>query len=320
MTVPMDTEIAAALSPIIAAAEAAPPLAPGDWQTRREVFGTAIAAQAAELHAPPGVRVTPCSATAGDGATIPLRLYQRQDAQGTSQRAPLAVYLHGGGMFLGSLDTHDTQCRIYTHLSGVALLSVGYRLAPEHPHPVPVEDCYAALRWAEANAADLGIDPARIAIMGDSAGGGLAAAVALLSRDRRGPALAAQILIYPMLDDRTVVAQPDLADTATWSAEDNLTGWRCLLGDAAGGPDTPAYAAPARADNLRALPPAYIETGQLDLFRDENIAYAQRLSRAGVPVELIQYPAVPHAFDTFDPAAAVSRRAVDNRVRALGAL
>ncbi|MEU5032378.1 alpha/beta hydrolase [Streptomyces milbemycinicus] len=316
MTTPMDTEIAAALSPIVAAMKAAPPLAPGDWQTRREVFGTAIAAQAADLTAPPGVTVTPCSATAGDGATIPMRLYQRQNTQGAS----LAVYLHGGGMFLGSLDTHDTQCRIYTHLSGVALLSVGYRLAPEHPHPVPVEDCYAALGWAAANAADLGIDPARIAIMGDSAGGGLAAAVALVSRDRRGPALAAQILIYPMLDDRTTVAQPDLADTATWSAEDNLTGWRCLLGDAAGGPHTPAYAAPARADNLGALPPAYIETGQLDLFRDENIAYAQRLSRAGVPVELIQYPAVPHAFDTFDPAAAVSRRAVNNRVRALGAL
>ncbi|MEU6608679.1 alpha/beta hydrolase [Streptomyces shenzhenensis] len=316
MTIPMDAEIAAALSPIVAATKAAPPLAPGDWRTRREAFGTAIAAQAAELTAPPGVTVTPCSATAGDGATIPLRLYQRQDAQG----AALAVYLHGGGMFLGSLDTHDTQCRIYTHLSGVTLLSVGYRLAPEHPHPVPVEDCYAALRWAAANAADLGIDPARIAVMGDSAGGGLAAAVALLSRDRRGPALAAQILIYPMLDDRTVVAPPDLADTATWSAADNLTGWRCLLGAAAGGPDTPAYAAPARADDLSALPPAYLETGQLDLFRDENIAYAQRLSRAGVPVELIQYSAVPHAFDTFDPAAAVSRRAVDNRVRALGAL
>ncbi|MGV9848290.1 alpha/beta hydrolase [Streptomyces sp. NPDC003442] len=316
MTVPMDTEIAAALSPVVAAMKAAPPPAPGDWQTRREVFGAAIAAQAAELNAPPGVTVTPCSATAGDGATIPLRLYRRQGARVAS----LAVYLHGGGMFLGGLDTHDTQCRIYTHLSGVALLSVGYRLAPEHPHPVPVEDCYAALRWAVANAAGLGIDPARIAIMGDSAGGGLAAAVALLSRDRRGPALAAQILIYPMLDDRTVVAQPDLADTATWSAADNLTGWRCLLGDAAGGPDTPAYAAPARADNLGALPPAYIETGQLDLFRDENIAYAQRLGRAGVPVELIQYPAVPHAFDTFDPAAAVSRRAVGNRVRALGAL
>ncbi|MFE2937933.1 alpha/beta hydrolase [Streptomyces sp. NPDC059255] len=316
MTVPMDAEIAAALAPTLAAMKAVPPPAPGDWKTRREVFGTAIAAQAAQLTAPPGVTVTPCSARAGDGATIPLRLYRRQDAQG----AALAVYLHGGGMFLGDLDTHDTQCRVYTRLSGVALLSVGYRLAPEHPHPVPVEDCCAALRWAAANAAGLGIDPARIAVMGDSAGGGLAAAVALLSRDRRGPALAAQILIYPMLDDWTTVAPPDLASTLTWSAEDNLTGWRCLLGDAAGGPDTPGYAAPARAGNLSALPPTYIETGQLDLFRDENIAYAQRLSRAGVPVELIQYPGVPHAFDTFDPAAAVSRRAVDHRVRALKAL
>ncbi|AEK45158.1 alpha/beta hydrolase [Amycolatopsis mediterranei S699] len=312
----MDVEIAAALAPVYEAMKAIPPLAPGDWRGRREVFGAAIAAQAALLPVPDGVVVTSCAATAEDGATIPMRLYRPAEVRSPA----LAVYFHGGGMFLGSLDTHDARCRTYAELSGIPLLSVGYRLAPEHPHPVPVEDCFAAVRWAAGNAAGLGADPNRIAVMGDSAGGGLAAGVALLARDRGAPAVAAQILIHPMLDDRTIVARPDLEGIATWTVEDNRTGWRCLLGEAAGGPDTPGYAAPARATDLRGLPPAYVETGQLDIFRDENITYADRLGRAGVPVELIQYPAVPHAFDTFDPEAAVSRRATAGRVLALQAL
>ncbi|WP_413804831.1 alpha/beta hydrolase [Streptomyces sp. OE57] len=182
MTPPMDAEIAAVLAPTLKAMKSAPPLEPGDWRTRRELFGAALAAQAHALPVPADVTVTPCSATAKDGTTIPMRLYRRDDTRPSS----LAVYIHGGGMFLGSLDTHDTRCRIYTHLSGVALLSVGYRLAPEHPHPIPVEDCYAALRCSVDNAPGLGIGPARIAIMGDSASGGLAAAAALLARDRRG--------------------------------------------------------------------------------------------------------------------------------------
>ncbi|MCS7476924.1 alpha/beta hydrolase [Umezawaea endophytica] len=316
MTVELDAEVAAALAPVREAMKAIPPLVPGDWRGRREVFDAAITAQDALLTAPDGVVVTSCAATAEDGASIPLRLYRP-----TEIRSPaLAVHLHGGGMFLGGLDTHDSRCRAYAALSGVALLSVGYRLAPEHPHPVPVEDCYAALRWAADNAPGLGVDPRRVAVMGDSAGGGLAAGVALLARDRGGPDLAAQILIQPMLDDRTIVARPDLDGVATWTVDDNLTGWTCLLGEAAGGPDTPGYATPGRATDLTGLPPAYVETGQLDLFREEDVSYADRLGRAGVPVELVQYPAVPHAFDTFAPAAAVSRRAIAGRVQALRAL
>ncbi|PRY41323.1 acetyl esterase/lipase [Umezawaea tangerina] len=314
--VALDAEIAAALAPVREAMKGVPPPAPGDWRARRELFGAAITAQAALWTAPDGVVVTPCAAPAEDGAAIPMRLYRPAEVRSPA----LAVHLHGGGMFLGGLDTHDSRCRAYAGLSGVPLLSVGYRLAPEHPHPVPVRDCYAALRWAVANAPGLGVDPSRIAVMGDSAGGGLAAGVALLARDRGGPAPAAQILIQPMLDDRTTVAHPDLDGVATWTAADNLTGWTCLLGRSAGGPDTPGHAAPARAADLRGLPPAYIETGQLDLFREEDIGYADRLGRAGVPVELVQYPGVPHAFDTFAPAAAVSRRAVAGRVLALQGL
>ena len=172
-------------------------------------------------------------------------------------------------MFLCSMQTHDPICRTYAGLAGVAILSIDYRLAPEHPYPAAVEDLYTAVGWAADNAPALGTDPTRIAVMGDSAGGGIAAGVALLARDRGGPDLAAQILIYPMLDDRTSRSDPGTEAFAVWTVDDNLTGWRCLLGDSAGGPDVLPYAAPARAAGLSGLPPAYLEVGQLDLFHRE---------------------------------------------------
>jgi acetyl esterase/lipase len=199
------------------------------------------------------------------------------------------------------------------------MLSVDYRLAPEHPHPIPVEDAYTGLLWLVEHAAELGVDPARIAVMGDSAGGGLAAAVAILSRDRGGPAIARQILLYPMLDDRTT---PDshIAPFAGWTYDDNATGWQALLGDRAGGPDVDAAAAPARTTDATGLPPAYIEVGQLDVFRDEDVHYALTLSRAGVPVELHLHPGVPHEYDALAPDADVSRRARADRLRVLTSL
>jgi acetyl esterase/lipase len=197
------------------------------------------------------------------------------------------------------------------------MLAVDYRLAPEHPHPVPVEDAYLGLRWLHEHAAELGVDPARIAVMGDSAGGGLAAAVALLARDRHGPALARQILVFPMLDDRTA-PDPELAPFATWGYEDNLTAWTALLGEQVGGPGVSPYAAPARAADLAGLPPAYVEVGQLDVFRDEDLAYAQRLSAAGVDVEFHLHPGAPHEFDTYGWDTAVARRALADRHRVLG--
>ena len=223
-------------------------------------------------------------------------------------------------MILGSVDLYDQLIRSVVAESGVPALAVDYRLAPEHPHPVPVEDCYAGLVWLAGHAADLGVDPARIAVMGDSAGGGLAAGVALLARDRGGPALAHQILIYPMLDDRTTTPDPALEPFLTWTYDDNVTGWGALLGGDAGSDDVPDYAAPARAGDLSGLPPTYVDVGALDIFRDEDVEYARRIAATGTPVELHVHPGVPHGFDAFARDADVSRRARADRMRVLQSL
>ena len=200
------------------------------------------------------------------------------------------------------------------------MLVVDYRTAPEHPHPTPVEDCYAALAWLAEQAPALGVDPARLAVMGDSAGGGLAAGVCLMARDRDGPAVAQQLLIYPMLDDRPSPPDPALMRFLTWTYDDNLTGWGALLAEKAGAQDVSPYAAPARATDLTGLPDTYIDVGDLDIFRDEDMAYAQRLSGAGVPTEFHLHPGCPHIFETVARGADVSKRAMHDRIRRLRSL
>jgi acetyl esterase/lipase len=200
------------------------------------------------------------------------------------------------------------------------MLVVDYRIAPEHPDPTPVQDCYAALRWLAGNAATLGVGAARIAVMGDSAGGGLAAGVSLLARDRGGPAIAQQLLIYPMLDDRAHPPDSRLLPFLTWTYDDNITGWAALLGERAGTDGVSPYAAPAHATDLTGLPDTYIDVGDLDIFRDEDIAYAQRLADAGVATELHLHPGCPHAFETLARKADVSQRAIADRIRRLRTL
>jgi acetyl esterase/lipase len=197
------------------------------------------------------------------------------------------------------------------------MLSVEYRRAPEHPFPTPVEDAYAALRWLNDHATELGVDPDRIGVMGDSAGGGMAAALAILARERGGLKIARQILLMPMLDDRTREPDPEIAANVLWSYDDSATAWPALLGDAAGGPDVPATSAPARLEDATGLPPAYIEVGQIDVFRDEDLAYAIKLSRAGVPVEFHLHPGAPHEFDSIAFDSDIARRAIADRVRVL---
>lgn len=218
---------------------------------------------------------------------------------------PALVWIHGGGYVLGSPEADGLQMKTLVTQIGCVVVSVDYRLAPESPFPAGVEDCYAALQWTHAQAQELGVDRARVAIGGTSAGGGLAAALGLLARDRAELQVAFQLLMVPMLDDRTTVSADPHPFTGefTWTPEKNVFGWTALLGRAPGGEGVSPYAAPARAESLADLPPTYIGTGSLDLFLEENMEYARRLARAGVPTELHVYPGAYHGF----PRAANAR-------------
>lgn len=313
----IDPQIAEGLAPIMAMAEGVEPPPAGDWQTRRTSVEGLMVALGDMQPTPDDVSTADHEITLQDGSTIAARWYTKD---GVTAPGSAVIYIHGGGMILGTMELYDKTAKRYVSASGVPMLSVDYRVAPEHPHPIPVEDSYAGLVWLAAHAAELGVDPTRLAVMGDSAGGGIAAGVALMARDQGAPALARQILIYPMLDDRTVEVDDDIAPFATWTYDDNITGWGALLGDTAGTDDVSPYAAPARADDLAGLPPAYIDVGELDAFRDEDIAYARRLSAAGVSTELHVHPGCPHAFEAFAPAADVSMRTIADRVRILRSL
>lgn len=211
---------------------------------------------------------------------------------------PVLLWLHEGGYILGSADAEDLTAKSIVSALGCAVISVDYRLVPETPHPGPVEDCYAALKWLFPHADELGIDPQRIAVGGRSAGGGLAAALALLMRDRGEIPLVFQFLLAPMLDDRTcTLAKPHpYTGEFFWTPEANRFGWTALLGQEPGGPDVSSYAAAARAQHLEDLPATFINVGALDLFLEEDLEYARRLMRAGVPTELHIYPGAYHGF------------------------
>ncbi|NAZ76585.1 alpha/beta hydrolase fold domain-containing protein [Kineococcus sp. T13] len=236
---------------------------------------------------------------------------------GDSRTASGAVYwIHGGGMIVGDNRGGVDEALDWAQELGLAVISVDYRLAPETPHPGPVEDCYAGLVWSAEHAGELGIDPQRIVVAGASAGGGLAAAVALMARDRRGPALAGQLLIYPMIDDRNdSPSAVQMADSGTWGRTANDTGWNALLGSARGSADVSAYAAPARASDLSGLPPAFIDVASAENFRDEDVAYASRIWQAGGIAELHVWPGGFHGFDVFAPHAGISREARAARLR-----
>jgi hypothetical protein len=189
-------------------------------------------------------------------------------------------------------------------------VTVEYRLAPEFPDPYPVEDCYEGLLWTVEHLEELGIDPARVIVAGASAGGGLAAGIALLARDRGAPSLAGQLLISPMLDDRdATVSTRQIDGVGVWDRTSNLTGWTALLGDRRGTDDVSIYAAPARATHFSGLPPAYVECGSAEVFRDEDVAFASSLWAAGVQAELHVWAGGFHAFDLLAPHAAVSEAA-----------
>ncbi|MCR2763484.1 alpha/beta hydrolase [Microbacterium sp. zg.B48] len=251
-----------------------------------------------------------------DGAEIVVSIYRPAEQ---SIAGPGIYHIHGGGMVLGDRFSGLPSFLPFVATHGAVLVSVEYRLAPEFPDPVPVEDCYAGLVWTAAHAAELGIDPSRIIVGGASAGGGLSAGVTLLARDRRGPALRASLLIYPMLDDRNeTVSSHQIQGIGVWDRVSNLTGWNALLGDRRGTDDVSIYAAPGRAEDLSGLPPTFIDVGSAEVFRDEDVAYASRIWAAGGVAELHVWPGGFHGFDGFVPLARVSRSMIETRNRWLG--
>ncbi|MFF0141296.1 alpha/beta hydrolase [Streptomyces sp. NPDC005227] len=228
---------------------------------------------------------------------------------------PVIYHAHGGGMILGNNRAGVEVVLEWARELDAVVVSVEYRLAPEHPYPAGVEDVYAGLLWTARHAAEFGGDPERIVVAGASAGGGLTAALALLSRDRGGPRPIGQVLMYPMLDDRNdTPSAHQMAGVGAWDRTANETAWTAVLGDARGGPDVPAYAAPARATDLTGLPPAFLDVGSAETFRDEVVDYASRIWQAGGVAELHVWPGGFHGFDSFAPHTPLSRTARAARV------
>jgi acetyl esterase len=247
---------------------------------------------------------------------VPVRVYSPADQDGP---LPGLVYIHGGGFIVGSAEMFSGDAERIAAEVGAVVVSVDYRLAPEHPFPAPIEDCYAALTWTAESASELGIDPSLLAIGGESAGGGLAAGTALLARDRGGPALCFQFLGIPELDDR--LDTPSMRayhDTPLWHRPAAEFSWDSYLGGTGirGTEGVSPYAAPARAEDLSGLPPAFVMTCQFDPLRDEGIDYAQRLAQAGVPTELVLYPGTFHGSSLVRDAA-VTQRMTEDQIAAL---
>ncbi|MEJ1087953.1 alpha/beta hydrolase [Microbacterium sp. Mu-80] len=247
------------------------------------------------------------------GAEIAVTVYRNPEQVGTG---PGIFHIHGGGMIIGDRFTGVQGFLPYIASHGAVVVTVEYRLAPEFPDPVPVEDCYAGLKWTAENAEKLGIDSSRLIVGGASAGGGLAAGVTLLSRDRQGPQLRASLLIYPMIDDRnTTVSSHQIQGIGVWDRVSNDTGWDALLGDRRGTDDVSIYASPSRATDLSGLPPTFIEVGSAEVFRDEDVAYASAIWASGGDCELHVWPGGFHGFDGLAPQAQLSIMAVAARVQ-----
>ncbi|MGJ7913120.1 alpha/beta hydrolase [Neobacillus sp. LXY-1] len=262
------------------------------------------------------VQITERLVSGGDGQEMMVKIYE--PVQRDQSNLPAVIWIHGGGYVLGHPNGEDSLCENFVEAANCIVISPDYRLAPEHPFPAAIEDCYATLLWVTNSAEELNIDLTRIAIGGGSAGGGLTAALALMARDKGGPAICFQMPLYPMIDDRNITfSSNEIEDNkAVWYTSNNLAAWRMYLGEHANGNISP-YAAPIRAEDLSGLPPTYTCVGQLDPFRDETINYVTRLAQAGVAVEFHLYPGCFHAFEHIVPNAEISQRAQNEYINAL---
>ncbi|MCT2536711.1 alpha/beta hydrolase [Aquibacillus koreensis] len=262
------------------------------------------------------VRITERTIAGGDGQQMLIKIYE--PIHKDDEPLPAVLWNHGGGYVLGHPNSDDRLCESFVDNLKCVVVSPDYRLAPEHPYPAAVEDCYASLKWTKDNYMEFNIDLKRISVAGGSAGGGITAAIALLARDRGGPDICFQMPLYPMIDDRNITSSSlEIIDyQAVWFKANNIAAWKMYLGEI-GNKKIPQYAAPARADNLEGLPPTYTCVGQLDPFRDETINYVARLASAGVDVEFKLYPGCFHAFEHIAPDAEISKQAKNEYINAL---
>ena len=266
--------------------------------------------------APLAADVSPRSEMIAVGSGRPdvrLVVYERPERERPSGAL---VWIHGGGLVMGAPEGGEGLCSRLAAELGIVVVSVDYRLAPEHPFPAGLEDCYAALEWVHDRAGELGVDRRRVAVGGDSAGGGLAAALAQMAADRGGPAVCFQLLHYPMLDDRTTLRTG--LDALVWTMRSNRWAWAAYLGHPPTVTEQRPYASASRRTDLGGLPPAWIGVGDIDLFHDECVDYAARLRAAGVPCELHVEPGMYHGADQLMPAAPSMRAFLDRLVAALG--
>lgn len=296
-------------------AAAAAAVDPGEWFTRAAEIRAQRVAAAPPPPVPAGIDCTDHDVPGPEGApSLIVRTYRASGASGASGVQPAIYWIHGGGYIAGTFDMSNDTASEWAVDLGATVFSPDYRLAPEDPYPAGVEDCYAGLKWLVEHAESLGVDPERVIIGGGSAGAGLAAALALLVRDRGELSVTHQVLIYPMVDDTRSTASSQWT-TWGWSPESNHVGWQAYLGELFETEGVPAYAAPARATDLSGLPAAYISVGTLDIFLDEDLDYARRLIEAGVPTELHVYPGGPHGFDSprLNRNAEVGQRAAADR-------
>ncbi|MDX5566795.1 alpha/beta hydrolase [Streptomyces sp. ID05-04B] len=304
---PFDPELAAALELIKDMIQ--PGMAMEDIEAVRQGPALALLSQL-DLTAGGAFEVEDRTVPGPKGAPEISLLICRPVAPAPDRPRPVVYHVHGGGMVLGNNRAGVDVALDWARALDLVVVSVEYRLAPEHPHPAPVEDVYAGLLWTAEHAKELGADPDRIVIAGTSAGGGLTAALALLLRDRGGPRPIGQLLMCPMLDDRNdTVSSHQMAGLGVWDRTANDTGWTALLGAARGGPDVSPYAAPARAEDLSGLPPAFLDVGSAETFRDEVVGYASRIWQAGGIAELHVWPGGFHGFDGFAPQATLSKSA-----------
>lgn len=277
-----------------------------DIHQRREVVGSLLVEPELDPRLVMEDRVIP-----GPAGEQKIRIYKPKSA---AVKSPGLVYIHGGGMIMGSIQGEAANAQMLAAEAGAIVVSVDYRKAPEHPYPAGAEDCYSAAQWVFDNAAELGIDPNNIGIYGGSAGGGLTLAVALMARDRGTMKFKYMMPIYPMIDDRNETSSThEVTEVGIWDRSGNIEAWEMYLG----GKPADEYAAPARAKDLSKLPPAFIDVGEMDAFRDEDAHFALRLIQSGVPCEFHIYPGSFHGSEVFAPETELSKRIWAGRIEAL---